>query len=62
MVIGGQNFNASSREHDMVHQVEVLGRDKTCEVIYFSWEDAALQVLMSVSVKFLIISAVLFVC
>ena len=35
MVIGGQNFNASSREHDMVHQVEVLGRDKTCEVIFF---------------------------
>ena len=35
MVIGGQNFNASSREHDMVHQVELLGRDKTCEVTWF---------------------------
>ena len=32
MVIGGQNFNASSREHDMVYQVELLGQDKTCEV------------------------------
>lgn len=32
MVIGGQYFNVSSREHDMVRQVEVIGAKKTCEI------------------------------
>ena len=32
MVLGGQYFNASSRLHDMVHQVEVLGTRASCEV------------------------------
>ena len=32
MVIGGQFFNTSTRDHDMVPQVEVLGREKSCQV------------------------------
>ena len=32
MVIGGQYFNATTRLHDMVHQVEVLGPRGSCEV------------------------------
>ena len=32
MVIGGQYFNATTRLHDMVHQVEVLGPHGSCEV------------------------------
>ena len=32
MVLGGQFFNASSRLHDMVHQVEVLGPRASCQV------------------------------
>ena len=32
MVLGGQYFNASSRLHDMVHQVEVLGARGSCQV------------------------------
>jgi len=32
MVIGGQYFNASSREHDMVTSVEVIGQSKSCQV------------------------------
>ena len=32
MVIGGQYFNASSRLHDMVAQVEVVGPRSSCLV------------------------------
>jgi len=32
MVIGGQFFNTSTRDHDMVPQVEVLGRQKSCQI------------------------------
>ena len=35
MVLGGQYFNTSTRLHDMVHQVEVLGPTKSCEVIIY---------------------------
>jgi len=32
MVLGGQFFNTSSRLHDMVPQVEVLGPEKACQI------------------------------
>ena len=32
MVLGGQFFNASSRLHDMVDQVEVVGTRTSCQV------------------------------
>ena len=32
MVIGGQFFNTSTRNHDMVPQVEVLGSQRSCQV------------------------------
>ena len=32
MVLGGQFFNASSRLHDMVSEVEVLGARGSCQV------------------------------
>ena len=34
MVIGGQFFNASSRLHDTLDKVEVLGPRGSCQVIF----------------------------
>ena len=40
MVLGGQFFNTSSRLHDMVPQVEVLGPEKACQVDLLSMHNA----------------------